>query len=75
MQVNVHEAKTRLSRLLELVEQGEPVTIARHGKPVARTGPGAQFSLSSGSGTGGSACTSGGRVVAADDGPGGGRLD
>jgi prevent-host-death family protein len=35
MQVNVHEAKTQLSRLLELVEQGETVTIARHGKPVA----------------------------------------
>lgn len=35
MQINVHEAKTQLSRLLELVEQGETVTIARHGKPVA----------------------------------------
>jgi prevent-host-death family protein len=35
MQVNVHEAKTQLSRLLELVEQGETVTIARHGEPVA----------------------------------------
>lgn len=35
MQVNVHEAKTQLSRLLELVEQGETITIARHGKPVA----------------------------------------
>ncbi len=35
MQVNVHEAKTQLSRLLELVEQGETVTIARRGKPVA----------------------------------------
>jgi prevent-host-death family protein len=35
MQINVHEAKTQLSRLLELVEQGEAVTIARHGKPVA----------------------------------------
>ena len=36
MQVNVHEAKTRLSHLLELVEQGETVTIARHGKPIAQ---------------------------------------
>lgn len=36
MQVNIHEAKTQLSRLLELVEQGETVIIARHGKPVAR---------------------------------------
>lgn len=35
MQVNIHKAKTQLSRLLELVEQGESVTIARHGKPVA----------------------------------------
>jgi prevent-host-death family protein len=36
MQVNIHQAKTQLSRLLELVEQGETVIIARHGKPVAR---------------------------------------
>ncbi len=36
MQVNIHEAKTQLSRLLELVEQGETVVIARHGKPVAK---------------------------------------
>jgi prevent-host-death family protein len=35
MQVNVHEAKSQLSRLLELVEEGETVVIARHGKPVA----------------------------------------
>jgi len=34
VQVNVHEAKSQLSRLLELVEQGEIVVIARHGKPV-----------------------------------------
>ena len=33
--VNVHEAKTHLSRLLEEVEAGENVTIARAGKPVA----------------------------------------
>lgn len=33
--VNVHEAKTTLSQLLEAVERGEPVTIARNGKPVA----------------------------------------
>ena len=31
----MHEAKTQLSRLLELVEEGETITIARHGKPVA----------------------------------------
>jgi prevent-host-death family protein len=35
MQVNVHDAKTQLSRLLELVEQGESVTITRNGEPVA----------------------------------------
>ena len=34
--VNVHEAKTHLSRLLARVEAGEDVTIARNGKPVAR---------------------------------------
>ena len=34
-QVNVHEAKTHLSRLLEAVERGEEVIIARAGRPVA----------------------------------------
>jgi prevent-host-death family protein len=34
--VNVHEAKTQLSRLLERVEAGEEIIIARAGKPVAR---------------------------------------
>jgi prevent-host-death family protein len=34
-QVNVHEAKTELSRLLEQVEGGERVVIARAGHPVA----------------------------------------
>lgn len=33
--VNVHEAKTHLSRLLERVEAGESITIARAGKPIA----------------------------------------
>ena len=33
--VNVHEAKTHLSRLLEQVEKGETIVIARAGKPVA----------------------------------------
>ena len=32
---NVHEAKSNLSRLLALVEQGEEVTITRNDKPVA----------------------------------------
>ena len=34
--VNVHEAKTQLSRLLAQVEAGEEVVIARRGAPVAR---------------------------------------
>lgn len=34
--VNVHEAKTHLSRLLERVEAGETIVIARAGTPVAR---------------------------------------
>ena len=34
--VNVHEAKTQLSRLLARVEAGEDVTIAKRGEPVAR---------------------------------------
>ena len=34
-QVNVHEAKTELSRLLEQVEAGERIVIARAGEPVA----------------------------------------
>jgi len=35
-QVNVQEAKTRLSQLLARVEAGEEIVIARGGKPVAR---------------------------------------
>ena len=35
-QVNVHEAKTHLSRLLEQVGLGEEVVIAKAGRPVAR---------------------------------------
>jgi len=35
-QVNIHEAKTRLSQLIEAVEHGEEVIIARHNRPVAR---------------------------------------
>jgi prevent-host-death family protein len=37
--VNVHEAKTHLSRLLERVERGQEITIARAGKPVAKLVP------------------------------------
>lgn len=38
-QVNVYEAKTQLSKLLEQVEGGDEVVIARHGRPVARLVP------------------------------------
>jgi prevent-host-death family protein len=34
--VNVHEAKTHLSRLLARVESGEEIIIARAGRPIAR---------------------------------------
>jgi prevent-host-death family protein len=36
MEVNIHEAKTHLSRLLQRVAAGEEVTVARAGVPVAR---------------------------------------
>jgi prevent-host-death family protein len=39
MEVTVHEAKTQLSRLLKLAEDGEVVTILRRGVPVARLTP------------------------------------
>jgi prevent-host-death family protein len=38
-QVNIHEAKTHLSRLLKRVMLGEEIVIARAGKPVARLVP------------------------------------
>ena len=37
--VNIHEAKTHLSKLLARVAAGEEVVIARAGKPVARLVP------------------------------------
>ena len=39
VQVNVQDAKTRLSELLVRVEHGEDVVIARAGAPVARLVP------------------------------------
>lgn len=36
MTVNMFEAKTQLSKLVEMAERGEEVIIARAGKPVAR---------------------------------------
>lgn len=38
-EVNVHEAKTHLSRLLARVAEGEEIVIVRAGKPVARLIP------------------------------------
>ncbi len=38
-QFSVREAKSNLSRLLALVEQGEQVTITRNGKAVAYLAP------------------------------------
>ena len=39
MEVNVHEAKTHLSKLLERVALGEEVVIAKAGTPVAKLVP------------------------------------
>lgn len=38
-QFNMHDAKTNLSRLVERVEAGEEIVIARNGKPVAKLVP------------------------------------
>src|SRR3989304_5558127 len=37
--VNIHEAKTQLSRLVEAASGGEEVVLARAGKPVAKIVP------------------------------------
>jgi prevent-host-death family protein len=39
MEVNIHEAKTHFSRLLERVALGEEVIIAKAGTPVAKLVP------------------------------------
>ena len=36
MTVNIHEAKTNLSKLIAFLEKGEEVIIAKAGNPVAR---------------------------------------
>jgi prevent-host-death family protein len=38
-QVNIHNAKTNLSRYLERVEKGETIVICRHNKPIAELRP------------------------------------
>jgi prevent-host-death family protein len=37
--INIHDAKTQLSRLIARAEMGERITIARAGKAVAQLGP------------------------------------
>lgn len=37
--VNIHEAKTHLSRLLRRVSEGEEIVIARANRPIARLVP------------------------------------
>jgi len=39
VKINIHEAKTHLSKLLVRVEFGEEIIISRAGKPVARLAP------------------------------------
>ncbi|MFL6246120.1 MAG: type II toxin-antitoxin system Phd/YefM family antitoxin [Thermoanaerobaculia bacterium] len=39
IEVNIHEAKTHLSRLIAKVAEGEEVIIARSGEPVAKIIP------------------------------------
>lgn len=34
--VNIYEAKTQLSKLVDLAAKGEDIVIARNGKPIAR---------------------------------------
>lgn len=37
--VNIHEAKTHLSRFLERVARGEEIVIAKNGKPIGKLVP------------------------------------
>ena len=37
--INIHQAKTQFSRLVERVASGEEIIIAKSGKPVARLVP------------------------------------
>ena len=39
MEINIHEAKTHFSKLIERVTSGEEITIAKAGVPVARLVP------------------------------------
>lgn len=59
--VNIHEAKTHFSKLLERVRRGEEVIVAKAGKPIARLVP---FTRAPAERTPGSAA---GHIVIADD--------
>jgi prevent-host-death family protein len=37
--INIHEAKTQLSKLIERAAQGEEIIISKAGKPVAKLTP------------------------------------
>lgn len=37
--INIYDAKTQFSRLLDRVAEGQEVVISRHGRPVARLVP------------------------------------
>ena len=39
MPVNIHQAKTHFSKLIERVQQGEEIVIVKAGRPVARLVP------------------------------------
>ena len=39
LEVNIHQAKTQFSKLLERVSRGEEIVIAKAGRPVARLVP------------------------------------
>lgn len=39
LKVNIHDAKTQLSRFVAMAERGARITIARDGRPVAELGP------------------------------------
>lgn len=39
VQINVHEAKTHLSRYLDRVERGETIILCRHNRPIAEIRP------------------------------------
>jgi prevent-host-death family protein len=39
VEINIHEAKTHLSKYLERVERGETIVVCRHNRPIAEIRP------------------------------------